>query len=71
MENDAVIFDFPNRRALFEIAILSGIEDDSITRFERWDLLGRRSVEADPTVLCFDDGAEKRSAFFPNLPWVR
>ena len=66
MENDAVVLDFPNACALFEVAVFSGVEDDAVAGFEGWVLFGRRNVETDPAVLGFGDGSEKGAALFPE-----
>ena len=34
VENDAVVLDFPDARALFEIAVFPGIEDHAVTRHD-------------------------------------
>ncbi len=67
MEDDAIVFDFPNGRTLFEIAVFSGIENDSVSCFEWGILSGRWSVQTDPTVLSFDDCSDEGSTFFSKL----
>ncbi len=68
MEDDAVVFDFPDGGALFEIAVFAGVKDDAIACFEGWSLCGRWGIEADPAILCFGDGAEEGSTFFAKFP---
>ena len=63
MENNAAIFDFPNARALLEVAVLTGIKDHAIAGRERH---AGRVRELDPSLATFGDLAEKRSAFFPE-----
>lgn len=67
VEDDAIVFDFPDGGTLFEIAIFAGVEDDAVARFEWGVEGGGRGVEADPVVLCLGDGAEEGSAFFAEF----
>lgn len=64
VEDDAVVLNAPNTRALFEVAVFAGVEDDAVAGLECRDLFGWRGVEANPAVLGFDDGAEERATLF-------
>lgn len=64
MEDDAVVLDAPDAGPLFEVSVFASIEDDAVTCLECGDLFGGRGVEANPSVLRFDDGAEEGAALF-------
>ena len=64
MKDDAVVLDSPDASALFEVAVFASIKNDAVTCFECGNLFGRWSVEANPAVLSFHDGAEEGAALF-------